>query len=156
MKSTKEQRLEAIVNIVSTNSVGGQEQLQRLLENEGFRVTQATLSRDINELKIFKVPNGEGGYRYTRQSPAVTHSHSAAAPSGLVSVEISGQMGVIRTRPGYASVMAAAIDERRLSCIMGTIAGDDTVLLVIRKPSSPRVVLDELAQVLPDMDGKVI
>ena len=152
--NTKARRLEAIDALVSRQAIGGQEQLQQLLRAEGFEVTQATLSRDINELKIAKVPDGQGGYRYTRHS--TESQRPKTSPSGLVSIEVSGQICVLRTLPGYASVMAAAIDDARLPCVMGTVAGDDTVLLALRQGHSHSAVMQQLAYMMPDAVDKEV
>ncbi len=151
--SVKSRRLEAILDIVGRVSVDNHDAMLRLLADRGFALTQATLSRDFAELRIVKVPDGLGGYRYTRHPDAV----AAAAPaSGLLSVEVSGQMAVLRTRPGYANVLAATIDEARLASAMGTIAGDDTVLVVLRAGVGREAFVGELCAIMPDAGQKLL
>lgn len=153
VNNAKRMRLEAIESIVKEVPIDGQEQLLKLLKDKGFSVTQATLSRDFNELQIVKVPDGDGGYRYM---PHPQRGQAEAQPSTLVSVEISGQMAVIRTRPGYASALAAEVDEARLKGVMGTVAGDDTVLVILRADVRKDIFLNELATVTPEAAQKLI
>ena len=145
----KSGRLESILRIVGEQPISSQDELLSLLKKEGYVVTQATLSRDIKALKIVKVPDGHGGYRYVPHSLNAAH-RTVKSQSGVVSVEISGQMCVVRTLPGYASVTAAAIDDANVPCTMGTIAGDDTVLVILSLEANPSDVYDALAAVLPD------
>ncbi len=151
--NTKQKRLETIESIVSETPIEGQEQLLNILRAKGFNVTQATLSRDFNELQIVKVPDGEGGYRYL---PHPNKSQENQAPSILTSVEISGQMAVLRTRPGYANAMAADVDEARLKGVMGTVAGDDTVLVILRAETTKDAFIGELTTVLPEAPQKLL
>lgn len=149
----KARRLEAILNIVRFVRVDSQETMLRLLADRGYAVTQATLSRDFAELKIVKVPDGDGGYRYM---PHPDDDSKRSQLSGLVSVEVSGQMAVLRTRPGYASFMAANIDDTRLTNVMGTVAGDDTVLVILRAGADAQAFLSELCTIMPDARSKAI
>lgn len=151
--NTKKMRLQAVENIVREVPIDGQEQLLKLLRERGFSVTQATLSRDFNELQIVKVPDGDGGYRYM---PHPQRGQAEAQSSVLVSVEVSGQMAVIRTRPGYASTLAAEVDDARLKGVMGTVAGDDTVLVILRDDMRKEVFMAALATVVPEASQKLI
>ncbi len=153
VNNTKKMRLEAIEGIVRDVPIDGQEQLLKLLREKGFSVTQATLSRDFNELQIVKVPDGGGGYRYM---PHPQRGQSEPQPSIIVSVEVSGQMAVIRTRPGYASALAAEVDEARLKGVMGTVAGDDTVLVILRADVRKDAFVSALATVAPEAAQKLI
>ncbi|MCQ7926348.1 hypothetical protein NP234_24525 [Salmonella enterica] len=153
VNNTKKMRLKAIESIVRETPIDGQEKLLKLLKDKGFSVTQATLSRDFNELQIVKVPDGDGGYRYL---PHPQRGQADAQPSTMVSVEVSGQMAVIRTRPGYASALAAEVDDARLKGVMGTVAGDDTVLVILRADVRKDVFLAELATVAPEAQQKAI
>lgn len=153
VNNAKKMRLAAIEAIVRETPIDGQEQLLKLLRERGFSVTQATLSRDFNELQIVKVPDGDGGYRYM---PHPQRGQADAQPSTIVSVEVSGQMAVIRTRPGYASALAAEIDEARLKGVMGTIAGDDTVLIILRAEVQKDMIVTELTSVAPEASQKLI
>lgn len=151
--TAKARRLEAILNLVRYVKVDNQEAMLRLLSERGYAVTQATLSRDFAELKIAKVPDSQGGYRYMPHPDDPSNQHSF---SGLVSIEVSGQAAVIRTRPGYANVLAANIDDTRLTNVMGTVAGDDTVLVILRQGTNKDSFLNELATIMPDIRQKNI
>lgn len=151
--SVRSRRLEAILDIVGRVSVDNHDAMLRLLADRGFALTQATLSRDFAELRIVKMPDGLGGYRYTRH-PGDAPPRPASA--GLLSVEVSGQMAVLRTLPGYANVLAATIDEARLPSAMGTIAGDDTALVVLRAGVSREDFARELRAIMPDAGPKML
>lgn len=140
----KEERLSVIKEIVSTRRVGSQEELLRLLGERGFTVTQATLSRDIRRLQIVKRPNKLGGYIYVADHAAVTQPVAAPITG---TIEFSGQLAVIKTRPGYAAAIASEIDSSAHNVVLGTIAGDDTVLIVPREGVSR----EELKRVIQPM-----
>lgn len=108
----------------------------KALEKEGYKVTQATLSRDMKQLKVAKATSLSGKYFYVLPNETMykrVSSPKTAAEmlltSGFMSINFSGNMGVIRTRPGYASSLAYNIDNSGIPLILGTIAGDDTILL---------------------------
>lgn len=144
----QELRREAIRRIVGERHVSAQEELLTLLKAEGFELTQATLSREMRRMKIVKVPDGADGYRYTVHTVEDPEAKRLGiADVGVTGIEVSGQIGVVRTRPGYASVIAAAIDESHLPEVMGTIAGDDTVLLALRVGTDEAALRDELERV---------
>jgi transcriptional regulator of arginine metabolism len=136
---TKKERLSIICDLVTNHSPGNQEVLLSLLHKKGFYVTQATLSRDIKQLKIIKSTDTEGHYIYTvppeniylKGKPEKTESELAVR--GFISLEFSGQLAVIKTRPGYAMGIASDIDNKASVAILGTIAGDDTILLIPRE-----------------------
>ena len=151
--TAKGRRLETILNIVRFVKVDNQETMLRLLSDRGYAVTQATLSRDFAELKIVKVPDSQGGYRYVPHPDDHTGRQSS---SGLVSIEVSGQMAVIRTRPGYANVLAANIDDARLANGMGAVAGDDTVLVILREDADKQAFINELTTIMPDVKQRQI
>ena len=139
MKS-KNSRLDAIKIIISSKEVGSQEELLQELAKEGFRLTQATLSRDLKQLKVAKAASMNGNYVYVLPNNTMykrmTEQHSASEMlmhNGFISIEFSANLAVIKTRPGYASSLAYDIDNRNFDEILGTIAGDDTIMLVIRE-----------------------
>lgn len=159
MKS-KTQRLKVVRSLIMSQKISNQEDLQALLEKQGFNVTQATLSRDLKELKIAKAPDGEFGYRYKLPElpiDADISPDSADFPiMGIKSIEFSGSMAVIKTRPGFASVAAAIIDSSVTREIMGTLAGDDTVLLIIRQGMMQEQVLQSISAFIPGVKDKLI
>jgi len=137
--SSKNDRLIAIRNIIREHAVESQEELLNILKSKGFEVTQATLSRDMKQLKIIKSPDVEGNYIYTLSKennytniPGQEKSKEQVL-YGLVTIEFSGQLAVMKTRPGYASAIASDIDTKAQHEIMGTIAGDDTILIIPRE-----------------------
>jgi transcriptional regulator of arginine metabolism len=156
------QRQVAVRNIVSQNKVTSQEQMLMLLKRKGFNLTQATLSRDINSLKIVKTPDSHGGYIYllpnepvaTMRNNAITGASFLA--DGFVSIDFSGNLAVIKTKPAYASSIAAAIDGAVTFEILGTIAGDDTIFLVLREGVEKTDIIEFLEKIMPNLKGKLI
>ena len=132
MKNKKE-RLVAIREVIIQNKIGSQDELLIQLVEKGFDLTQATLSRDLKQLQIAKVASNDGGYVYILPEMGgiskVVNSrpvnNMGFAASGFISVEFSGQLAVIRTRPGYASSIAYDIDVNAPHEHLGTIAGDE-------------------------------
>ena len=154
--SKKETRLEVIKMIISSQELSKQEELMAELERAGYPTAQATLSRDLKLLKVVKVQNQDGRYVYmlpnTRVYRSVSDSHVTVAAMnrlGALGVRFSGNMAVVKTLPGHAAHVAYDIDHAELECIVGTIAGDDTVFLVLEEGTEHAVALDALAQVLP-------
>jgi transcriptional regulator of arginine metabolism len=156
------QRQVAIRNIVSQNKVTSQEQLLMLLKSKGFILTQATLSRDIKLLKILKSHDPHGGYIYTlplEQTGTSKVKKTAGAnflADGFISIDFSANIAVIKTKPAYASSLAAVIDESSTFEILGTIAGDDTIFLVLREGVEKGDVIDFLEKLMPSAKGKLI
>jgi len=148
----KNSRQNTIKELVKAGLVHSQEELQELLNERGFAATQATLSRDMKALGIVKMHDPDYGYSY--RMPYGPGNNVSPAPGiisaeGIQSIEFSGNLAVIKTRPGYASVIAAILDSSHLTSVMGTVAGDDTVLLVIRDGFTRSEVVESLSQVLP-------
>lgn len=157
MKSKKD-RLETLRLIISSQEMGNQEELLAALRKEGYVVTQATLSRDLKQLKVAKAATMRGNYIYVL--PNVTMYKRVSTPAqvkemmqvpGFLSIHFSGNMGVIKTRPGYASSIAYNIDASHISCILGTIAGDDTIFIVVAEGTQQKDVVSALAAVVPEM-----
>ena len=142
--STKKERLEAICRLIRTKMIGNQEELQKALEDNGFSVTQATLSRDIKQLKIAKVHDGNGDYVYRLpdDQPAWPEEGDMAHPN----IEFSGNLAVVRTRPGYAMGIASEIDAHASREILATIAGDDTILVIPREGYRREQVVEVLSR----------
>ena len=155
---TKNSRLDAIKMIISSKEVGSQEELLQELSKEGFQLTQATLSRDLKQLKVAKAASMNGNYVYVLPNNTmyirVTEPHSATEmllSDGIRGIEFSGNLAVIRTRPGYASSVAYDIDIHNFDEILGTIAGDDTILLVLREGCTRTSVMNELSLIIPNV-----
>ena len=127
-------RREAILRLIEENDVETQQQLTVLLAREGFFVTQATISRDIRRLSLQKVPaaGGKQIYARAREKNSVSNTYANVLREGFVSADTAGNMLVIKTAPGMAMAVAAALDAMELSQVVGSIAGDDTIMVVIR------------------------
>ena len=154
----KNNRLEALRMIISSQELGSQDELLNALKGEGFQLTQATLSRDLKQLKVAKAATMRGNYVYVLPNDTmykrVSTPHSIREMMqvpGFLSINFSGNMGVIKTRPGYASSIAYNIDNSQLDEILGTIAGDDTIFIVIKQDVSKEEVIDALSKVVPNM-----
>ncbi len=149
---TKKYRHKIIQEILQSNEVSSQEMLLKILTDRGFDVTQATLSRDIKELKIVKVPTAIGSYAY-RLSGAMPDVQEEIPVSsfGFVSIEFSGQLAIVKTRPGYAMAIAGEIDGRASQYILGTVAGDDTILLIPRENINKEEVIASLSTFIPNI-----
>jgi transcriptional regulator of arginine metabolism len=157
MKS-KNNRLDAIKIIISSKEIGSQEELLQELLKEGYQLTQATLSRDLKQLKVAKAASMNGNYVYVLPNNTMykrmTEQHSAMEmlrTDGVRGIEFSGNLAVIRTRPGYASSVAYDIDNRDFDEVLGTIAGDDTILLVLREGCTRTSVINALSLVIPNI-----
>lgn len=126
-------RLRAISKILEERKVKSQEELLLHLKGEGFRITQATLSRDLKNLGVSKRPDQKGGYVYSPGSGNAGRDVTGelqAILRGFLWMAFSGDHGLIRTLPGFASSVASGLDNLALREILGTIAGDDTILVV--------------------------
>ena len=143
---------------ISSMELGSQEEVLQALEKEGFKLTQATLSRDLKQLKVAKAASMNGKYVYVLPNDTmykrITRPRTAMEmlqSSGFLSISFSGNMGVIKTRPGYASSIAYNIDNSESTNIIGTIAGDDTIFIVIKEGSDKEDVVDDLRPILGDI-----
>ena len=144
--------------LISSMELGSQEEVLQALEKEGFKLTQATLSRDLKQLKVAKAASMNGKYvyvlpnetMYKRISKPRSAQEMLMTP-GFISINFSGNMGVIKTRPGYASSIAYNIDDNDIPGIIGTIAGDDTIFIVIKEGTAYEDVIDGLGVVIPNI-----
>jgi transcriptional regulator of arginine metabolism len=134
MTATKGQRHQAILALVNRGAVHTQQELAEALARRGLRATQATISRDIQELGLVRSVRG---YR----------SSAAMVRELVLSIELVEPVAVIRTPPGTANMVARRIDEAALPGIAGTVAGDDTIIAVLRKRGAGRALKDLLAHV---------
>lgn len=148
----KNQRQAKIVEIISNRNVETQEQLLSFLEAEGFRCTQATISRDIKELRIIKELTNLGIYRYTTASDGSEGTFSARLNTifreCVTSFDYAQNIIVIRTLPGLASAAGSAIDSMNMSKVVGTLAGDDTVMVVMRDGNAAAAFCGEIKSLI--------
>ena len=154
----KSSRQEKILAIIERESIETQNQLMEALAREGVKSTQATLSRDMKQLKVAKASTLNGKYVYVLPNETmykrVTTQRLATEMmqvSGFVSINFTGNLGVIKTRPGYASSIAYNIDNSDIPEIIGTIAGDDTIFIVIKHGPREERVIESLKMVIPGM-----
>lgn len=144
----KNQRQAKIMEIISTKNVETQEQLLAELQKEGFRGTQATISRDIKELRIVKELTSLGTYRYTTSTNEVSGSFSSRLNTifreCVVGFDYAQNIIMIRTLPGLASAAASAVDAMNLNPVVGTLAGDDTVMIVMRDNNAAAAFCGEI------------
>jgi transcriptional regulator of arginine metabolism len=151
----KVKRITAIKEIISTTEIGSQEELLHSLAERGFELTQGTLSRDMKQLKVVKTTNSSGMYVYKlpqqQEKVAEVVVERTTLDSVLVSLDFSSNIVVIHTRPGYASSMAYEIDVQASDVILGTVAGDDTIIAVKREELSQKDVIDALSRFIPSL-----
>lgn len=144
--------------LISSTELSSQDEVLKALAKEGFQLTQATLSRDMKQLKVAKAASMSGKYVYVLPNETmykrVTTPRRATEmlqTSGFVSINFSGQLAVIKTRPGYASAIAYNLDSHELPGILGSIAGDDTIFLAIRQGVTEEEVIQGLSMIIPDI-----
>ena len=148
----KTQRQAMIMEIISNQNVETQEQLLELLRNAGFHSTQATISRDIKDLRIVKELTTFGTYRYTASKDEVHGTFSSKLNTifreCIVNYDHAQNMVVIHTLPGLASAAASAVDAMKMSVVLGSIAGDDTVFIVMRDNNAAAAFCGEIRNLL--------
>jgi transcriptional regulator of arginine metabolism len=155
----KDARLLKIRKLIGNKKISSQDELLKQLEKNGFNMTQATLSRDLKFLRVAKMPDGEKGYTYSipeADTPLSPKSLESFPMNGFLSLEFAQGLGLMKTLPGFASSIASAVDMMKISDIAGTIAGDDTILLVPRDGAKKDEVVRQLADFIPGMKQKLI
>lgn len=151
----KSNRLHAIRMIIQNGRIASQEELLTKLRETGFDITQATLSRDLKQMKVAKAPDGQGSHMYVLPNDTlyeriynVQTANERQGNNGSVTLQFSGNMAVIKTRPGYAGGIAYEIDEHHMKAVLATIGGDDTVLVILQEGASRESFRIELASFL--------
>ncbi len=158
----RQSRLDIIKSIIQTQDIGNQDELAQALSKVGMNMAQATLSRDLKLLKVIKGISPKGRsiymlpenphYRRVREHRA----EGTAIQNGFMSVRISGQLAVIKTRPGYASGLASDIDNAHFQEVIGTIAGDDTIFLALEENFNKETLEANLRTIVPVYPGSHI
>lgn len=146
----KNERQKTILRIIDEYEISTQEALIAKLAELGVAATQTTVSRDIRQLKLVKGPTGRGTYKYvapTAHKEMVQPVHSAALTDSVVFVEAAQNIVVIKTHAGMANAIAVCIDGLRLSGIVGSVAGDDTMLLVVKNNEMAGKIEAELKEI---------
>jgi transcriptional regulator of arginine metabolism len=158
MMKSRDERIELIRKIISGERVSSQDELQLRLKEEGYDVTQATLSRDLKFMKVIKVSDSEIGYIYRLSekgtgSVAVNNAQTGGnyLAANVVGINFSGNLGVLKTSPGNASSVAIMIDKANAKELLGTIAGDDTVLLIMREGVTSGDLMEILKSIVPGL-----
>jgi len=159
MKNKVQRQLE-IRKIIQQGNVHSQEMLLSALKENGFELTQATLSRDLKLLQVAKVPHPAKGYVYTIPE-TVRETASATEPSrvnyladGFREIQFSGNLAVVKTLPAYANSIASVIDTAKSWEIIGTVAGDDTILIIQREGISKNDLMQALKRIMPKLNER--
>ncbi|NDW12608.1 arginine repressor [Bacteroides sp. 214] len=151
----KANRLEAIKMLISSKEMSNQDELLKELAAEGFKLTQATLSRDLKQLKVAKAITATGEYIYVLPNNIMYRrffeesTGELPVNNGFISLRFSRNIAVVKTKPGYASMIAFDIDNRNYAEILGTVAGDDTIILVLAENLSHERASDLLSFIIP-------
>ena len=144
----KNARQNKILELIEQYEISTQDALIKKLAECGFDVTQTTISRDIRQLNLVKGPTGRGTYKYVAPGVRVetpTPGHTSVLTDVVVSVESAQNIVVIKTHSGMANAIAVCVDSFRIVGIVGSVAGDDTVLLVIKDTERAQAIEKELA-----------
>ncbi|MGN0306180.1 MAG: arginine repressor [Lachnospiraceae bacterium] len=148
MKGSRHQK---IIELIESCNIGTQEELAERLREEGFEVTQATVSRDIRQLKLSKLPDGKGKQKYVaiRQEDTVLgDKYVRVLKDGFLSMDRAQNILVIKTVSGMAMAVAAAIDAMKLEEVVGSIAGDDTIMAALRTVEDTQTAMEKIRNVL--------
>ena len=150
--NSKTLRLSIIRKIIRSEFISSQEELIARLEECGVQVTQSTLSRDLKFMQVAKVPNKEKGYVYVLpNSTLADHQISTNITDNITQIAFSGNLCVITTKPGYASAISVPIDSKGIPEILGSIAGDNNIILVLREDYSKSKLMAELTMLFPSL-----
>ena len=148
----KGQRHIKIRELVTTKDIETQDDLVDQLRSAGYHVTQATVSRDIKELHLIKTPMDDGRYKYsmpTDQKFNPLHKLKRSLSDNFISIDFTENLIVMKCLPGTANAIGALLDNLEWSEIMGTICGDDTILLIIRSKESTEIIVKQILEMIP-------
>ncbi len=159
MKNRAQRHLK-IRRIIARGGISSQDELLTELKEKGFSLTQATLSRDLKNLQVAKVAHPAKGYVYViagdeLESVSSEQKRIDYLSDGFRDLRFSGNLAVLRTQPGYASSFAAVIDKANSWEILGTIAGDDTILVIQKEGISKMDLINALITIMPNLKGKL-
>ena len=156
--NTKRDRHRAIRQIIASRQISNQNELKDVLEKQGFVTTQATLSRDLMTLKIIKVPDAERGYIYALSENFQSSKPPIEGSSPLQtcrSIAFSGNLAVLKCLPSFAPSVALLLDAYEMNEIIGTIAGDDTVLIILKEGLSHERFRSALVERCPELRNRI-
>ena len=152
-RKSKQERLAILRMLISSKEIHSQQDLLDLLAKERIRVTQATLSRDLKQLKVATAASMNGDYVYVLPNETMykrvtdpVKANQMLRQSGILGINFTGLLGVIKTRPGYASAIAYDIDRSNRPQIIGTIAGDDTIFIALREDTDINLLTHQLLE----------
>ncbi len=159
MKNRIQRQLE-IRKIIAKGNLHSQEELLAVLKRKGFELTQATLSRDLKFLQVAKVSHPLEGYVYVipengNNENKITQTKDTFLADGFKALNYSGNLAIMKTLPGYASTLAAVIDSAGKWEILGTVAGDDTILIVRREGTTNNDLRNALITIIPKLKNKI-
>ena len=149
----KKSRHQKIKELIEQYEIETQEELAGKLREAGYAVTQATVSRDIRELKLSKVPMGDGKQKYTiliHSDHYLSDKYIRVLKDGFVSMDMAQNILVVKTVSGMAMAVAAALDAMKLKEIVGSIAGDDTIMMAVRTVEDTQIVMEKIRNVLEE------
>ena len=147
----KKNRHEAILSLISKQNIGTQEELMTKLNELGYKVTQATVSRDIKQLKLIKTPVSNGVYKYSAvasESEDRSAKYHSILSHSVTSVNYAGNMAVVKCFAGMAQAACAAMDNMVIDMIVGTLAGDDTIFVLCKDESSAQEFKNYIEKIL--------
>ena len=147
----KKKRHEKIIDLITQYEVETQEELVERLRADGYEVTQATVSRDIREIKLSKMPHGRGRQKYVAFDGEETHlgdKYARVLKEGYVSMDLAQNLLVLKTVSGMAMAVAAAVDDMKIEEVVGCIAGDNTVMMAMRSVQDARVVMEKIGRMV--------
>ncbi len=147
----KKSRHQKIIELVGRMRIGTQEELADILIKEGYKVTQATVSRDIKELKLSKVAGNDGVQYYQiieKEEQVYSEKYIRVLREALMSMDTAGNFLVIRTMSGMANAVAAALDQFRLEKIVGTLAGDDTIMCAMKNAQDAEDIKKRIREIM--------
>ena len=155
--NSKTKRIIVIKQLIQQYKISSQEDLLEKLKKEGFEYTQATLSRDLNFLKTIKVPDENGNYIYSlpENGNSLKNENNRLPLKGFISIEFSNQLAVIKTNSGYATGIASTIDSANIFEILGTVAGDDTIIVIPREGVKKSDVVNSLISNFSELEDKL-
>lgn len=149
----KQKRQNKIVELIENHAIETQEDLAEQLKAAGFTVTQATISRDIRELKLSKVPMGNGQQKYVvlkQDEGKLGDKYIRVLRDGFISMDMAQNILVIKTVSGMAMAVAAALDKIKMKEIVGSIAGDDTIMVAVRSTEDTKTVMEHIHKMLKE------
>ncbi len=149
----KKNRHEAIISLIEKEDIGTQDELMQKLNELGFKVTQATVSRDIKSLKLIKTPVRSGQYKYSfvqNDSQDYSVKYYSILSHSVTSVNYAGNMAVIKCFSGMAQAACAAVDSLDIENVIGTLAGDDTIFVLCKDESSAFELMGKLEKIVSD------